>query len=100
MKRQIIFTDFAWGFIFGFMFAIVVCGAVAGLIYVHQKSKELNIYVEKQIEIEALHEDYSNRTVDELLEIPNVRRVADDAGNEFIRRRDDLLLRFRSRIVD
>jgi len=100
MSVKRLLTDFAWGFIFGFILAIVVCGAVAGLIYVCHKSKELNVYVEKQIEIEALHEDYSNRSVDELLEIPDVRRAADDAGNEFIKKRDELLYRFRSRITD
>jgi len=100
MRMKRMFTEFGWGFIFGFIFAIVVCSTVAGLIYVGRKSKELNVYVEKQIEIQELQEDYSNRSVDELLEIPDVRRAADDAGNEFIRKRDEILHRFRSRIAD
>jgi len=93
-------TDFGYGFIIGFLASVILFLIIGGLVYFHHKNKEQNLYVEKQIEIEALHEDYSNRSVDELLEIPDVRRAADDAGNEFIRRRDDLLLRFRSRITD
>jgi len=99
-ERKRLLTDFGYGFIIGFLAAVIIFLIIGGLVYVHHKNKERNIYVEKQIEIRELQEDYSNRSVDELLEIPDVRRAADGATDEFIRKRDDLLLRFRSRIAD
>jgi len=100
MSVKRIFTEFALGFFVGFIFAAIIFCFAGGLIYFHCKNKEQNSYVEKQIEIRELQEDYSNRSIDELLEIPDVRRAADGATDEFIRKRDDLLLRFRSRIAD
>ena len=99
MKQRIL-TDFGYGFIIGFLASVILFLIIGGLVFVHHKNRESNIYVEKQIEIEALHEDYSNRSVDELLEIPDVRRAADGAAAEFERKRDEILHRFRSRIVD
>ena len=99
-SRKRLLTDFGYGFIIGFLAAEILLLIIGGLVYVHHKNKEQNLYVEKQIEIEALHEDYSNRSVDELLEIPDVRRAADGAAAEFERKRDEILHRFRSRIVD
>ena len=98
--RKGLLTDFTIGLIVGFAVAAIIFGLVGGLIYFRQKSKEQNIYVEKQIEIEALHEDYSTRAVDEFLEDPGIRRAADGATDEFIRKRDEILQRFRSRIAD
>jgi len=93
-------TDFGYGFIIGFLASVILFLIIGGLIYVHHKNKEQNLYVEKQIEIEALHEDYSNWSVDEFLEIPDVRRAADGAAAEFERKRDEILHRFRNRLAD
>jgi hypothetical protein len=99
-KKYGILTDFAKGIIVGFLFAVIIFGVVAGLLYIRNKNKELIQYVERQIEIEALREDYVNRDVDEFLEIPDVRRASDGAAAEFERRRDEILYRFRNRLAD
>jgi len=99
-KCKCILTDFGYGFVFGFITAVIICCTVFGLIYVNHKSKERAEYVERQNEIEALREDYINRAIDEFLEIPDIRRAADGASDEFIRKRDEILQRFRSGFTD
>jgi hypothetical protein len=94
-------TDFAKGIIAGFILAAVIFGCILGVLYFRSKDKELINYVEKQIEIEALREDYLNRDFTDFLDdIPDVRRAADGASAEFDRKRDEILERFRSRPTD
>jgi hypothetical protein len=96
-----VFTDFAWGVIIGFLMAVIICGTITGLMYVNNKHRERFNYAEKQIEIEELREDYRNRdTVEFIDDFPDVRRAADGAITEFERKRDEILERFRSRIVN
>ena len=99
-KCKCILTEFSWGIIVGFLLAVSICGIIAVYVYENNKHKELTGYAEKQIEIEALREDYINRAIDEFLEIPDIRRAADGASDEFIRKRDEILQRFRSRLAD
>jgi hypothetical protein len=99
------FTDFGKGFIFGALCALTACGVIAGFVHIHNKkrtygTKELINYAEKQIEIENLREDIINRSADEFLEIPDVRRAADGARGEFDRKRNEILERYRSQYVD
>jgi hypothetical protein len=93
-------TDFAKGIIAGFLAAVIIFGSVALVVYLRNKDKEKIEYVELQQEIEALREDIINRPADEFLEIPDVRRAADGARDEFDRKRDEALQRFRSRYAD
>jgi len=104
MTRQRILTDFAIGFIVGFLSAGIIFGVVSGFMFWHNREKEIvkeiTEYAEKQQIIEELQEDYSTRAVDEFLEIPDVRRAADGAAAEFERKRDEILFRFRNRLAD
>jgi hypothetical protein len=104
MFKQRVLTDFAFGLLSGLVIGFIISGFIYGLVYLHNRNKEgLNYvleYVEKQNEMEALREDYSSRTADDFLEIPDVRRAADGASDEFIRKRDEILQRFRDRIAD
>jgi hypothetical protein len=93
-------TDFAKGVIAGFVIAAIIFGCVAGVLHFRNKDKELIEYAEKQIEIDALREDIINRSADECLEVPDVRRAADGAAADFDRKRDEILERFRSRPTD
>ena len=88
------------GFISGALSVGFLLGVVWGLVFLHNRDKELIEYAERQIEIDELREDYGNRSVDELLELPDVRRAADEAGDEFIRKRDEAVQRFRGRLAD
>jgi hypothetical protein len=84
-----VLTEFSIGLIIGFIAAAVISGVIFGAIYYRIKDKEIIKYVEKQIEIEAMREDYVNRDPVEFLEdIPDVRRAADGAAADFERKRD------------
>ena len=94
------FTDFGKGFIAGFLISVIIFGILAGLMYRHRKDRELIEYAERQIEIQELREDYVNRDPLEFLEDHGVRGAANDAIDEFQRRMDEALHRFRNRLVD
>jgi len=93
-------TDFAKGIIAGFALAVIIACVVGGLVYFHNRDKELIEYAERQIQIEEMREDIINRPVDDFLDEPGVRRATDGAAAEFDRKRDEALHRFRSRLVD
>ena len=97
-------TDFAKGIITGFCIGVIIAGLAAGILMRHKKDKEFANYVreyaERQIEIEALREDYGSRDPVEFLEVPGVRGAADRASADFERKRDEALQRFRNRIAD
>jgi len=89
------------GIIAGFVITAIISGVIAVAVHSRNKDKERLEYAEKQIEIEALREDYSNRDPVEFLEaIPDVRGAADGAVAEFDRKRDEALQRFRSGFID
>jgi hypothetical protein len=89
---------FLIGFIAGFLLAAIIFGLVAGLVYFRNRDKEIIEYAEKQQQIEVLREDVINRDPFEFLEVPGVRRSADDAIAEFERKRDEVLQQFRDRL--
>jgi hypothetical protein len=94
-------TDFAKGIITGFISAVIIFSVIYALWFFQKRDKEIFEYVEKQIEIEALRENYSNRDPVEFLDdIPGVRRAADRATAEFDRKRDEALQRIRNRPTD
>jgi hypothetical protein len=94
-------TDFARGIIFGVVGTSIIFGLIIAFHFLNKRDKELIEYAKKQIEIEAVREDYRNRDPDEFLDdIPGVRRAADGAAAEFERKRDEILQRFRSKRTD
>jgi hypothetical protein len=93
-------TDFAKGIIAGVVGTAIIFGIIFAFYFLKKRDKELLDYAEKQIEIEAVREDYRNRDPDEFLEMPGVRRAADGAAAEFERKRDEALQRFRNRLAD
>ena len=90
---------FLIGFIAGFIFVAIIFGCIAGFMYSRNRDRRIIEYAEKQIEIEALREDYSNRDPLEFLEDPGVRGVADGAAAEFDRKLNEILQRFRNRLA-
>jgi len=93
-------SDFYKGLISGVGLAVIVFVLLIAVHFANKRDKEIVEYAKKQMEIEALREDYSNRDPVEFLEIPDVRRAADGATDEFKRKRDEALYRFRSRNAD
>ena len=95
------FTDFAKGIITGVIAAVVLFGVIFGIWFFTKRGKELNEYEERQQEIEALREDYSNRDPYVFLDdIPGVRGAANNAYAEFERNRDEILQQFRDGLTN
>ena len=93
-------TDFARGNIIGVCVGVIIVGIIAAILNRRYRERELIEYVEKQQAIEVLREDYVNRDPVEFMELPGVRRAADDATADFERRRDEAVQRFRNRLAD
>jgi hypothetical protein len=94
-------TDYFKGIAAGFAACAVLCGFVVALVFFHFRDKELIRNAERQMEIEALREDYLGRDPYEFLdEVPGVRGAADSAADEFRRKRDEAVQRFRDRLAD
>jgi hypothetical protein len=94
-------SDFAKGIIAGIIFSLLIAGVIMGLRYSHKKDKEIIEYAEKIQAVKQLREEYVNTDPVEFIDtIPDVRRAADGASDEFIRKRDEAVERFRSRLVD
>ena len=97
-KAVIGMNDFWKGLITGVGLAVIVFGLIIAVHLVNKRDKEIIEYAKKQMEIEALQEDYSNRDPAEFVDtVPGVRRAADGAAAEFERKRDEAIQRFRSR---
>ena len=94
-------TDFAKGIIAGVVASMIIFGVIAGIYFHNKRSKELVEYAERQIEIEALREDYGNRDPVEFLDdIPGVRGASAGAAADFDTRLGEILYRFRNRLIN
>jgi hypothetical protein len=80
------------------MFALVL--VVTVFRFFHERDRKIFEAMEKQHEIEALQEDIGNRPLDEFLEDPGIRGAADNAADEFRRKRDEAIQRIRSGHLD
>jgi hypothetical protein len=68
--------------------------------FFYNRDKKIYKYMEVQNEIQAMQEDINNRPLDEFLEDPGVRGAADNATDEFRRKRDEAVQRIRSGHAD
>jgi hypothetical protein len=68
--------------------------------FFHERDRKIFEAMEAQREIEALQEDIGNRDPYEFLEDPGVRGAADNAADEFRRKRDEAVQRIRSGHAD
>jgi hypothetical protein len=94
-------TDFFKGIIAGAAASAIVFGIILAIGFFNRRDKELMEYVETQNEIQQLREDYGNRNPYEFLDgVPGVRGAADGAADDFRRKRDEALQRFRNRLAD
>jgi hypothetical protein len=94
-------TDFFKGVIAGVVASAILSGIIAAFWFFHVRDKELMEYVEKQNEIQSLREDYYNRDPYEFLDdIPGARGAADNAADEFRRKRDEAVQRIRDGYAD
>jgi hypothetical protein len=81
------------------MLALVLVITVFRFFY--NRDKKIYEYMEAQREIEAMQEDIGNRDPYEFLDgVPGVRRAADNATDEFRRKRDEAIQRIRGGHAD
>jgi hypothetical protein len=100
-RKNWLIADFWQGVIAGFIATAIIFSFVLWIVISNHNKKEILEYVEKQIEIETLREDYLNRDPVEFLDdIPGVRRAVDHATAEFDRKRDEAIQRIRNRPFD
>jgi hypothetical protein len=79
---------------------ILIVLLVVAFRFFHEQDRKIFEAMEKQNEIEALREDIGNRPLDEFLEDPGVRGAADNAADEFRRKRDEAVQRIRNGHAD
>jgi hypothetical protein len=90
-------TDFAKGIITGVIASVIVFGVITVIGFFHRRDKELLEYAEQQQEIQMLRDDYGNCDPYEFLDgVPGVRGAADNAADEFRRKRDEAVQRIRN----
>jgi len=95
------FTDFGKGFFTGFLIAAVIFSFAAGFVYRRSKFEEGIEYAKKREAVQAVIEDYASRDACEFVDsVPGVRTAAEGAADDFQRRRDEILERFRSGLAD
>jgi hypothetical protein len=83
------------------MVSAIIFGFVVGAMVQRNKVKEIVEYVDRQQVIERMREDYVSRDPVEFFEaMPGVRGAAYGAIDEFERRRDEAVYRFRNRLAD
>jgi flagellar biosynthesis/type III secretory pathway M-ring protein FliF/YscJ len=68
--------------------------------FFHERDRKIYEYMEAQHDIQTMQEDIGNRPPDEFLEDPGVRGAADNAADEFRRKRDEAVQRLRGRYAD
>jgi hypothetical protein len=97
-------SGFAKGFIAGVAFSVILFSFTLGVITHRAKVREEMKFVQENVErqqiIKGLREDYVTRDPVEFLEYSGVRGAADSAIDEFERRRNEAVYRFRNRLLD
>jgi hypothetical protein len=98
-NEQLAMSSFKKGLITGFVAAIIIFGAIGVIMYNHFRDRRIVEYAERQQVIEDLREDYLSRDPYEFIEsIPGVSGAVDGAAADFIRKRNEVVERFRTRL--
>jgi hypothetical protein len=88
-------NSFLKGIITGAAGMLVLVLIVMVFRFFHNRDRKIFEYMEAQNEIQTMQEDIGNRSPDEFLEDPGVRGAADNAADEFRRKRDEAIQRIR-----
>jgi hypothetical protein len=88
------------GVITGTAGVLVLLLLVLAFRFFYNRDRKILEYMEAQNGIQAMQEDIGNRPLNEFLEDPGVRGAADNAADEFRRKRDEAIRAIRrSRIA-
>jgi hypothetical protein len=93
-------TDFVKGLLAGVFCSAVIFVFISAVHLQNERDRGIVEYAERQEIIDGLREDYAGRDPVEFLELPGVWGAVDGASADFIRKRDEALQRFRSRLAD
>jgi hypothetical protein len=89
------------GVITGTVGMLVLVLVILAFRFFHERDRKIFEAMEAQREIEALQEDIGNRDPYEFLDrVPGVRGAADNAADEFRRKRDEAVQRIRDGYAD
>jgi hypothetical protein len=92
--------EFLKGVITGAAGMLVLALVVLAFRFLYNRDRKAIEYMEAQSEIQAMREDIGNRPSDEFLEDPGIRGAADNAADEFRRKRDEAIQRIRGGHAD
>jgi hypothetical protein len=93
-------NNFLKGVITGAAGVLIMVVLVLVFRFFQERDRKIYEYMEAQNEIQAMREDIGNRPSDEFLEDPGVRGAADNAADEFRRKRDEAVQRIRGGHAD
>ncbi|GHU77984.1 hypothetical protein FACS189462_1370 [Spirochaetia bacterium] len=93
-------NSFIKGVITGAGIMLALALVIGAFRFFHERDKKIYEYAEKQNEIQEMREDYRNRDPYEFLDTPGVRGAADNAAEEFNRKRNEAIQRIRGRYAD
>jgi hypothetical protein len=93
-------NSFLKGVITGAAGVLVLVLLVLAFRFFYNRDRKIYEYMETQNEIQAIQEDINNRPLDDFLEDPGVRGAADNAADEFRRKRDEAVQRIRGGHAD
>ena len=92
--------EFWRGAIAGAAIMFILVLVVLAFRFFYERGRKIYEHMEAQHEIELLQEDIGNRPLDEFLDDPGVRGAADNAADEFRRKRDEAVQRIRGGYTD
>jgi hypothetical protein len=93
-------SSFLKGIITGAAGMLVLVLVVLAFRFFHNRDRKILEYMEAQNELQIMQEDIGSRPPDEFLEDPGVRGAADNAADEFRRKRDEAVQRIRNGRID
>jgi hypothetical protein len=93
-------SSFLKGAIAGAAGMLALAILALALRFFHERDRKIYEHREAEHELRAMQEDINNRSADEFLEDPGVRGAADNAADEFRRKRDEAVQRIRGGRAD
>jgi flagellar basal body-associated protein FliL len=93
-------SDFSKGILTGVVVMLVIALVILGFWFFNNRDRQFYEAMERQYEIQQIENEYRSRDPYEFLDTPGVRESADNATEEFQRKRDEAVQRIRGGYAD